>query len=266
MVLKDKISIITGAGSGIGRASALLFSKQGATVIVADLNEAMGMETVELIHGQNGQAVFQKINVADASDVKQLMDFTHSQYGKIDILFNNAGIEYFTTIEDTTEEEWDRTMNTNLKGVFLGMKFVLPIMRRQGFGSIINMASAAGLAAWPGLGIYSAAKGGVVLLTKAAAAEYGKFAIRVNCLCPGSIRTPLLEEQFLGKMDDPAAAEAQLLKHYPLKRLGESNEVAGAAVFLAGDSASFVTGQALGVDGGLYAFVGDLIDIEEPFR
>jgi NAD(P)-dependent dehydrogenase (short-subunit alcohol dehydrogenase family) len=262
MALKAKIAIITGAGSGIGRASALLFAKEGATVVVADLNEEMGLQTVEMIHGLNGQAMFQKTDVTNSADVNRLMEVTEKQYGKIDILFNNAGLEYFTTIEDTTEEEWDRTMNTNLKGVFLGMKFVLPIMKRQGFGSIINMASVAGLAAWPGLGIYSAAKGGVVLLTKAAAAEYGKFAIRVNCLCPGSIRTPLLEEQFLGKMDDPAAAEAQLLKHYPLKRLGESIEVAGAAVFLAGDSSSFVTGQALGVDGGLSAFVGDLIDIK----
>jgi NAD(P)-dependent dehydrogenase (short-subunit alcohol dehydrogenase family) len=259
MVLKDKISIITGAGSGIGRASALLFAKEGATVIVADLNEGMGMETVELIRRQVGQARFQKTNVADALDVKQLIDFTHEQYGKIDILFNNAGLEYFTTIEDTTEEEWDRTIDTNLKGVFLGLKYVLPIMRNQRYGSIINMASVAGLAAWPGLGVYSAAKGGVVLLSKAAAAEYGKFGIRVNSLCPGSIRTPLLEEQFLGKMEDPAAAESRLLRHYPLQRLGSPEEVANAAVFLASDAASFVTGQAFGVDGGLSSFVGDLI-------
>jgi NAD(P)-dependent dehydrogenase (short-subunit alcohol dehydrogenase family) len=262
MQLKEKIAIITGAGSGIGRSSALLFAKEGATVVVADLNEQAGMETVELIRSQDGQATFQQTDVTNATDMKRLIDTFYRQFGKIDIMFNNAGLEYFTTIADTTEEEWDRTINTNLKGVFLGLKFVLPIMKAQGSGSIINMASVAGLAAWPGLGVYSAAKGGVVLLSKAAAAEYGKFGIRVNSLCPGSIRTPLLEEQFLGKMDDPAAAEAQLRNHYPLNRLGIPDEVASAAVFLASDSASFITGQALGVDGGLSSFVGDLISIK----
>jgi NAD(P)-dependent dehydrogenase (short-subunit alcohol dehydrogenase family) len=260
--LQDKVTIITGAGSGIGKASALLFAKEGATVVVADVNEANGRETVELIRSQHGQATFHKTDVTSTPDVQSLIGATEQQFGKIDVLFNNAGLEYFTTIEDTTEEQWDRTMNTNLKGVFLGMKFVLPIMKKQRSGSIINMASVAGISAWPGLGIYSAAKGGIVLLTQAAAAEYGQFGIRVNSLCPGSIRTPLLEEQFFGKMDDPKAGEASLLKHYPLKRLGEPDEVANVAAFLAGDSASFVTGQAIAVDGGLSSFVGDLIDIK----
>lgn len=260
MKLVNKVAIITGAGSGIGKAAALLFAEEGAIVIVGDINDESGKDTVAEINKNGGRATFQHINVSMAHEVKELINLTFSLYGKIDVLFNNAGMEVFTTIVETDEEDWDRMININLKGVFLGMKYVLPIMKNQGYGSIVNMASVAGLAAWPGLGVYSASKGGVVLLTKAAAAEYGRFGVRVNALCPGSIRTPLLDEQFFGSMEDPIAGEKALLKHYPLNRLGEVGEVAEAALFLASDSSSFITGHALAVDGGISCFVGDLVE------
>jgi NAD(P)-dependent dehydrogenase (short-subunit alcohol dehydrogenase family) len=260
MILKDKIAIITGASSGIGQASAFKFADEGATVVVADIKDEGGQDTVQKILDRGGKAIYQHCDVSVASQVKDLITTTAEAYGRIDILFNNAGMEFYTTIAETTEEQWDKTIDIDLKGTFLGMKFVLPFMKKQGYGTIVNMASVAGLAAWPGLGVYSAAKGGVVLLTKATAAEYGKFNIRVNCLCPGSIRTPLLDEQFFGAMEDPAEGERQLLRHYPLNRLGSVEEVANAALFLASDSSSFITGQALAVDGGISSFVGDLVE------
>lgn len=259
MLLSGYITIITGAGSGIGEACALRFAKEGAYVAVVDVLIENGIRTVEQIRQCGGQADFYKVDVTSAKDVSQLVEQVSQKHNRIDVLVNNAGMEVFKPITDTTEAEFDRTINTNLKGVFLGMKYVLPIMKEQKLGSIINMASVAGLSAWPGLGVYSAAKGGVVLLTKAAAAEYGAHNIRVNCICPGSIRTPLLEHQFFGAMEDAVAAEQALVRQYPLNRLGEADEVANIAVFLASNQSSFVTGHAMTVDGGLSAFVGDLI-------
>lgn len=211
------------------------------------------------IKAAGGKASYQHLDVSAADQVSNFIDQAVKEHGKIDVLFNNAGMEVLTTVDETTEEDWERTINVNLKGVFLGMKYALPVMKKQGYGNILNMASVAGLAAWPGLGVYSAAKGGIVLLTKAAAAEYGKFGIRINCLCPGSIMTPLLEEQFFGAMENPVEAKEQLLKHYPLNRLGRVDEIASAAVFLVSGNSSFITGHALAIDGGLSCFVGDLI-------
>lgn len=214
---------------------------------------------MDKIKTAGGKASYQHLDVSAADQVSNFIDQAVKDHGKIDILFNNAGMEVLTTVDETTEEDWERTINVNLKGVFLGMKYALPVMKKQGYGNILNMASVAGLAAWPGLGVYSAAKGGIVLLTKAAAAEYGKFGIRINCLCPGSIMTPLLEEQFFGAMENPGEAKKQLLKHYPLNRLGRVDEIASAAVFLVSGNSSFITGHALAIDGGLSCFVGDLI-------
>jgi NAD(P)-dependent dehydrogenase (short-subunit alcohol dehydrogenase family) len=258
-LLKDKVAIITGSGSGIGKAIALAYAKLGAKVIIGDINEEAGQQTAEEIKNNGNEALFIRTDVSSVDSIKTLVMATIESYKTIDILVNNAGLEYFTTVEETTEEQWDRTMDIDLKGVFLGMKYVIPYMKKQGSGSIINIASVAGISAWPGLGVYSAAKGGVVLLTKAAAVENGKFGIRVNSICPGSIKTPLLEEQFFAPQDDREAAEKQLLKHYPLNRLGESSEIADAAVYLGSNLSSFVTGHSLTVDGGLTAFVGDLI-------
>ena len=260
MQLEGKVSIITGAGSGIGQASALRFADEGATVVIADIDESGGLRTRDQILAKGGRAEYVPVDVSQSEQIQHLIDHVLKTYGRIDVLFNNAGMEVFTTISETTEADFDRMTSVNLKGVFLGMKYVLPIMKQQKYGSIINTASAAGLSAWPGLGIYSATKGGVVLLTKAAAAEYGQHNIRVNCICPGSIWTPLLKEQFFGAMEDPKAAEKELLRNYPLNRLGEVEEVASSAVFLASDQSSFITGHALSVDGGLSSFVGDLIN------
>ncbi|MCM3409516.1 SDR family NAD(P)-dependent oxidoreductase [Metabacillus litoralis] len=258
-LIENKVAIITGSGSGIGKAIALSYANLKAKVVIADINEESGKETSKEIIHHGGEALFVKTDVSSVESVKALVETAVKKYKKIDILVNNAGLEYYTTIEDTTEEQWDQTMAIDLKGVFMGIKYVLPYMKKQGSGSIINIASIAGISAWPGLGVYSAAKGGVVLLTKAAAAENGKYGIRVNCICPGSIKTPLLEEQFFAPQSDREAAEAQLLKHYPINRLGEASEIADAAIYLGSDLSSFVTGHSLSVDGGLSSFVGDLI-------
>lgn len=258
-MLKNKVAVVTGAGSGIGKAIALAYAKSGAKVIVADIDEQNGIETAAEINRNGNTAIFIKTDVASAENMEALVNITVEKYNTIDIFVNNAGLEYFTTIEETTEEQWARTMDVDLKGVFLGIKYAIPVMKKQGSGSIINIASVAGLAAWPGLGVYSAAKGGVVLLTKAAAAENGKYGIRINCICPGSINTPLLQEQFFGPQGDRDAAEKQLLKHYPLNRLGEPSEIADAAIYLGSNLSSYVTGHTLTVDGGLTSFVGDLI-------
>ena len=260
MKLKDKVVLITGAGSGIGQATAVRFAQEGAIVVIGDIHEKGARETIEEIKADRGRASYEIIDVSIAKEVQNFVERAAKKYGKIDILYNNAGMEVFNKIADTSEEDWEKMINVNLKGVFLGMKYVLPIMKKQGYGVILNMASVAGLSAWPGLGVYSAAKGGIVLLTKAAAAEYGKSGIRINCVCPGSISTPLLDEQFFGAMEDPEKAKKQLLKHYPLNRLGHVEEVASAALFLVSDEASFITGHALSIDGGISCFIGDLIE------
>lgn len=259
MKMEDKVTIVTGSGSGIGKAIALRFAEQGSKVIIAEINEENGLETEKELLDKGFSAKFFKADVSSASSVKNLIENTVKMFGTVDVLVNNAGLEYFTTIEETTEEQWDNTMNINLKGVFLGTKYVLPIMRENGKGNIINIASVAGLSAWPGLGVYSASKGGVVLLTKATAVENGKYGIRANSISPGAIRTPLLEEQYIGSTDDPEAVEAALLKNSPLKQFGDPIEIAEAALYLASDTSKFITGHSLVVDGGLTSFVGELI-------
>lgn len=245
MRLKNKVAIITGAGSGIGRASALAFAREGAKVAVADWEESGGMETVKQIKKQKGQAFFIKVDVSRSSDVKKMAEECLKQYGRVDILFNNAGIVKMGALHETPEEDWDQVVNVNLKGIFLCSKAVIPGMMKQGKGKIINTASIAGLVGFDQIGPYCASKGGIIALTREMAIEYASKKINVNCIAPGVIKTAMTKDM----LNDAATAQGfQACTPYP--RLGEGYDIAMAAVYLASEESDFVTGQVLVVDGG----------------
>ncbi len=248
--LDNKIALVTGAGSGIGRATALVFAREGAKVVVADIVVEGGQETVQQIEAAGGEAIFVKADVSQAADVEALVTQTVETYGRLDCAFNNAGIEggVKPTI-DCTEEEFDRTIAVNLTGVWLCMKYELQQMLSQGGGAIVNTASVAGLVGFPGLPDYVASKHGVVGLTKTAALEYAKSGIRVNAVCPGVIQTPMVER---GAQLSPGFDELAVSME-PVGRFGQPSEIGEAAVWLCSDAASFVTGHPMVVDGGLVA-------------
>jgi len=249
MRLKDRVAIITGAGSGIGRASAILFAKEGAKVVVADFVPQSGLETVDIIKKNGGEAISVDADISKASDAEKTVKSAVKIYGKLDILFNNAGINLERTVTETTEPEWDRVQNINLKGVFLCSKYAIPEMIRGGGGVIINTASIRGLVGQYHLAAYCASKGGVVLLTKAMALDYGSNNIRVNCICPGGIETPM-HLAFLATLKDPELEVQETLKKIPLGRMGQPEDVARVALFLASDESAYLTGLAIPVDGG----------------
>ena len=243
--LDGKAVIITGAGMGMGQAAALLFAKEGAKVAVVDWNAEAGQETVKTIKQAGGEAIFIKTDVSKADDVKNMVKTTIDTYGKLDVIYNNAGIlarAAFT--ENIAEEEWDRIMAVNLKGVWLGMKYAIPEMLKAGKGSIINTASQCGERGTRNLGAYCASKGGVLALTRVTAMELAKKNIRVNALNPGIIGTPMV--MALSKEEQEGFAAL-----IPQGRLGRPEEVAYAALFLASDESSHVTGHTLVVDGGI---------------
>jgi len=240
--LDRKVALITGAGSGIGRATALLFSQEGAKVVVVDYVSQGGQETVRGIKEAGGEAIFVEADVSQAVDVKRMIKSAMDTYGRVDILYNNAGVQgpwMFTT--EVSEEDWDSTVNTNLKGVFLGCKYVIPVMLDQGGGVIINTASTAGLVGLPGLPAYCASKAGVILLTKTISLEYADRDIRVNCICPGGILTG---------MTPAAGFEPTFRQSQPMRRFAGPEEIARAALYLACEDSAYVTGIALTVDGG----------------
>ncbi len=242
MRLKDKVAIITGAGSGIGRGIALAFAKEGAKVVVADWSEQGGKETVKQI---GKEAVFVKTDVSKAEDIDKMAKTCLDKFVRIDILVNNAGIVKFGPLHETSEQDWDAVLNINLKSVFLGSKKVIPQMLKQGQGKIINTASIAGLVGFESTGPYCASKGGIIALTREMALEYAKNKINVNCIAPGVIKTAMTKDIL-----DDSAQKQGLESQTPYPRLGEPEDIASAAVYLASGESDFVTGHVLVVDGG----------------
>jgi NAD(P)-dependent dehydrogenase (short-subunit alcohol dehydrogenase family) len=250
VLLGGKIALITGAGSGIGRATALIFAREGAKIALADIAAEGGEETLRTVKQAGAEAIFVRTDVSKLAEVEALIAKVISNWGRIDCAFNNAGIDgKMAKTAECTEETWNRTIAVNLTGVFFCMKAEIPHMLRQGGGAIVNTASAAGLTGSPGLPAYVASKHGVVGLTRAAALEYGREKVRVNCVCPGPIRTPMLGRLLTNRPE----MEQRFASAEPLKRLGEPSEIGEAVAWLCSDAASYVTGHAMSVDGGYMA-------------
>lgn len=252
MKLKDKVSLITGAASGMGRATAILFAREGSKVVATDVDEAGGQKTIDLIHEMGADALFVKADVSREADARNMVEQTVAHYGRLDVLFNNAGVAQAVELTEMTEQEWDRVVDIDLKGVFLGCKYGIREMLKTGGGAIISTASISGMVGQNYLPAYNAAKAGVINLTRHMAFEYGPRGIRANAICPGAIDTPMLK----GAFEESPDAEAILtyFRHTaPLRRIGRPEDIAKAALFLASDDSSFITGHALVVDGGLTA-------------
>jgi NAD(P)-dependent dehydrogenase (short-subunit alcohol dehydrogenase family) len=247
---QGKIALVTGGTSGIGRAAAIAYAREGADVVVAGRRTAEGEETVRLVRAQGRQAMFVQTDVAQESQVQKLIGRTLEQFGRLDFAFNNAGTEQEPTpFLEQDEETYDRVMDINVKGVWLSMKFEIPAMLKTGGGSIVNTSSSLGVVGMPGVEIYVASKHAVIGLTKSAALEFGKEGIRVNAVLPAAIETDMLQ-RFVG--DNPEARDYITAKH-PIGRVGKSEEIADAAIWLSSSKSSFVTGHSLLVDGGFTA-------------
>ncbi len=244
---ENKVIIITGAGSGIGRATALAFAQDGAKVVVSDLQEEEGIETVKLIEEKKGSAFFIKCDVSLDDEVKNLVSKTIEKFGALHLAFNNAGVE--GVVSPTTQcsfENWSRTIDINLRGVWLCMKYQIPAMIKNGHGAIVNCSSIAGLVGFEGSPAYVASKHGVIGLTQTAALENAKQKIRINAVCPGPIKTPMLER--LGK-----ETIVNLANQTPMGRLGRPEEIADAVIWLCSEKSSYITGQSITIDGGWVA-------------
>lgn len=251
MRLEGKVALITGAGGGIGRETALLFAAEGAAIVASDVADKAGEETAELVKNKGGRAVYTRADVSKSADCAHMVQLAERTFGKLDVLFNNAGIMHSAddNAETTSEEVWDLTMAINLKGVFLGCKHGIPALRRAGGGSVINTASFVAVlgAATPQLA-YTASKGGVLAMTRELAIVHARENIRVNALCPGPLHTEMLM-----KFLDTEEKKQRRLVHIPIGRFGQAAEMAKAALYLASDESSFVTGSTFLVDGGITA-------------
>jgi NAD(P)-dependent dehydrogenase (short-subunit alcohol dehydrogenase family) len=246
-VLRGKVAFVTGAANGIGRAAALAFCREGASVVVADVSEQGSQETVRLLEELGGRALAVRCDVVRTGDVQAALDKTIEAFGRLDFAFNNAGVEQpMMPAADLTEEQWDRIVDVDLRSVFICMKYEIPLMLKQGGGVIVNTSSGAGVKGFAGQAAYCAAKFGIVGLTKAAALDYAKSNIRVNVVCPGIIETPMMD-RFSGGTTE---GRERVIAQEPVGRMGKPEEIAAAVVWLCLDSAAFVVGHAMVIDGG----------------
>lgn len=255
MRLKNKVAVVTGGGMGIGRSGALAFAAEGAAVAVADVNAQAANQVAEEIRAAGGQAVAVLADVSKNADAERIAQETVQAFGGIDFLLNNAGIQTYGTVTETDEETWDRTLNINLKGMYLVAKYCIPEMRKRGGGAIVNIASIQGIANQKRVAAYAAAKGGVIALTRSMGVDYAAENIRANCICPGGVITPMMYEA-LALSYPPEQIEEEIRKGgltYPLGRLAQPEEIARVAVFLCTSDSSFMTGSTVVVDGGYMA-------------
>jgi NAD(P)-dependent dehydrogenase (short-subunit alcohol dehydrogenase family) len=249
MELTGKVAIVTGAAKGIGKGCALVMAQAGASVAVVDLDDAAGLALADEISSRGSAAIALRCDVSNGDDVRAMIEAVVARFGGLDILVNNAGYHISKNIEVTSEEEWDYILRNNLKSVFLCSKYAIPHLRERR-GCIVNMSSMVGLVGQSNAGAYSASKGGIIAMTKGMALDFATDGIRVNCICPGWVQTPLVEDWF-GQQPDPDAARKYIFGVHPLGRIATPEEVGRAALFLASESAAFVTGVALPVDGAL---------------
>lgn len=253
MRLKEKVGIVTGAGQGIGKGCAIIYAKEGARMVLLGRRKALLDQTAEEIRKGGGTALVVPADVSKSNDMQDAVQTALDNFGRIDFIHNNAGIQVAKSIEDTTEEEWDEVIDINLKGVWLGCKFVAPVMKRQRYGSIINTGSIAAIVGWKNQSAYEPAKAGVHMLTTQLAVELAPYRIRVNAICPGWIDTPLTDYR-IQVADDPEKERQNIINSTPLGRaigrMGTPEDVAWAGVYLASDESAFVTGAQIVVDGG----------------
>jgi len=247
-----RVVVVSGGGSGIGQAAMLAFGREGARVVAFDREREALNRTAALLGEQGLEGHSLTVDVTRSRDVQRGVAAVVNRFGRIDVLVNNAGVEHAAPLHMTTEAEWDRVLGVNLKGVFLLSRQVLPVMMRGGGGAVVNVGSISGLLGWPAYAAYCASKGGVVQLTRQMAVDYAAHNIRVNCVCPGTTRTPLVERLF-AQQKDPAAAEAAVAARHPLGRFARPEEIAEVILFLASEEASFITGAVLPADGGYTA-------------